>query len=186
MKIKDIVKITATSLGREDVYNYLNSSETTANQEVALAVDLLVRLTNLVISELSSTYIPVVKIEPINAKNGKVYYAELSERALKIKRVLDSIGNSVEFTVDVEYFTVKGNAKQVEYEYLPSNYGLEEEIGYTEKDLPIRVLSYGVCAEYCICEGQFNQAVMWHKRYADGVAEICLPKSKRIKERSWL
>jgi len=40
-------------------------------------------------------------------------------------------------------------------------------------------------AEYAITQGCFKDAVMWHKRYADGVALLCEPKNSKIKERVW-
>ena len=71
----------------------------------------------------------------------------------------------------------------VEYEYAPDKVGLDDEICYMEKDVPVRVIAYGVAAEYCITEGDFDQAVMWHKRYTDAISDICVPKNTRAAKR---
>ena len=73
----------------------------------------------------------------------------------------------------------------VEYQYSPTNYALEDEIGYTEKDISSRVIAYGVASEVCIIEGEFEQAVMHHKRYVDEIALLTMPKNAMIKQRSW-
>ena len=114
-----------------------------------------------------------------------MFYKDLTEQALRIVKVTDFNGNQLDFKTDAEYFICNRDALIVNYEYLPPNYDLEDQIGYLETDISAGILSYGVNAEYSICEGRFNEAVMWHKRYADHISEICLPKNKRLKGRVW-
>ena len=95
-------------------------------------------------------------------------------------------GKKIDFSLDGSYLLTNAYKCVVEYEYAPKNYGLDDDIGYTEQDISLSALAYGVTAEYCITQGLFEQAVMHHKRFVDNVAEICLPKNKKIKSRSWL
>ena len=66
------------------------------------------------------------------------------------------------------------------------DYALSDTIGYTEKQVGKRILAYGLCAEFSIAEGRFNEAVTWHKRYVDALSEICLPENSYIKARRFM
>ncbi len=183
MSIKEILKNAALLLGRDNVIDYCNG--VTVNDDTLRTVNNMTGLINLVLSELACTYIPMVKRETVSASNGKIYYKDLTENALKILGVYNTSGGEVYFKQNAQYLTVNANSVVVEYEYSPSNYGFDDEIGYQEKDVSARVLAYGLCAEFSISEGKFDQAVMWHKRYVDALSEICVPKNSHVKERRW-
>ena len=185
MKIKDVIKITAALLGREDVTLYLSSSGE-AKESTLSAVNLMTTLANLVINELAGSYIPILKSEKVFATGGRIYYKNLSENALKIVRVIGEDGCEKDFSYSPSYITVPNGTYEVEYQYSPCNYGIDETIGYEEKDVPARVLAYGTAAEFCLTEASFEQAVTWHQRYADGIAKICLPSNSVIKKRSFI
>ncbi len=184
MSIKDILKNAALLLGRENVIDYCNGL--TFNDDTLRTVNNMTGLINLVISELACTYIPMVKRETVSTSNGKIYYKDLTENALKVLGVYDTSGKEVHFEQNIEYLTINGSSVVVEYEYSPANYGIDDEIGYREKDVSACVLAYGLCAEFSISEGRFDQAVMWHKRYVDALSEICMPRNTHVKERRWV
>ena len=185
MTVKEIIKLTATLLSREDVKRYANGEVFSPDSDTKKAVDILVELLNLVINELSLSYVPMVKSESINVAFGKVNYSSLKERALRIIDVLDANGQSLDFCQKAEHFETSDTAKIVKYSYIPNNYSFEEQIGYSEKDIPVRCLAYGLSAEFCLTEGEFDQAVLFHGRYIDALKEICLPKNGVCKKRSW-
>ncbi len=185
MKIRDIVRNSALMLGRSDVVKYLDETND-ASVETLETVNLLTSLCTLVIDELSATYIPLIKKETMSSLNDKYAYNQFNEKVVKIIAVYDTDGKKVDYTQDNFYVYVNKNKCVIEYQYAPKNYGLEDKIGYSEKDISVSALAYGVVAEYCITQGQFEQAVMHHKRYVDSIAEICMPKNKRIKARSWV
>ena len=185
MTIKEIIKITALAFGRENVVKYLNG-KSTADDETLCMVNNLVALANLVISELACSYIPMVKKEVAYVKLGKVYYKDLAEQALKIRSVKNMANIDLDFKQNSEYISVSASQVLVEYEFLPSNYDLDSVIGYVSKDVSAGTLSFGVSAEFAISEGRFDEAVAFHKRYADAINELCLPKNNRIKDRCWI
>lgn len=187
MTVKEIIKNTAAMIGREDVIKYLEEGEkASVGKDTLASLDILTRLLNLVVNELACSYIPMVKVENADSNDGKIYHKDLSETPLRILGVYDEQGKSVDFAVDSIYTkTVRGKVK-VEYSYLPTVYGIDEEIGYSEKDVSISVLCYGLAAEFAVSQGLFDEAVTWHGRYADGVAAKCLPKNKRIKNRRFV
>ncbi len=184
MKIKDIVRNSALMLGKSDVISFLDGGS--AGADTLESVNLLTNLCSLVIDELSSTYIPLIKKEIVSFSNGKYSLSQFREKIIKIIAVYNLDGEKVDFSLDDNYVCANVVKCSVEYQYAPKNYGLEETIGYEEKDLSISALAYGVAAEYSITQGLFEQAVMYHKRFVDTIAEFCVPKNKMIKTRSWV
>jgi hypothetical protein len=185
MTVKEVIKITATMIGREDVVDYLDGVKDGDLTETEKTVEIMVRLVNLVINELACSFIPMKTIEQTLNSGGKVYYRTLKYNPLEIKGVFNSAGEKVGFSVEHTFVKIDIPNALIEYSYFPPKYSLDDEIGYSEKDVSARVLAYGLSAEYAITQGCFKDAVMWHKRYADGVALLCEPKNSRIKERVW-
>ena len=184
MTVKDVVKATATFLGRENIIEYLDGA--TADNLVLSQVNTLTRLTNLVIYELACSFIPMVKTENVESNDGKVWYSSLSETPCEILNAYDQLGKEISFTVKPEFLQTNYFIKSVEYKYLPSAYGLEDKIGYDERTVSPVVLAYGVTAEYLLTQKAFEQSVMWHERFTEGVNKICAPKNARIRERRFI
>ncbi len=186
MTVKEILINSSTLIGREDVVKYLNGDDDNATEQTLNAVDVMVRLLNLVINELACSFIPMIRLERKTAVNGVINYSDLQFSPLEILKVYDQSGNDRLLSVEHSFARVNGQDVNIEYAYFPPKVSLEDNVGYSEKDLPSRVLSYGLCAEYAISQGCFKDAVMWHDRYADAIAEICAPKNAKIKRRNWL
>lgn len=185
MTVKEIVKTAAALLSREDITDYLSDKGTGAVKETMPSINVMVTLVNLVISELAGTYIPMVKSEKMNVVGGKIYYTEFSSTPLKVKGVYDDKGRELSYVETALYLQVNASSVVVEYQFVPPNYGLEEEIGYTEADVSCGALAFGLAAEYSICKGAFDEAVMWHKRYVESVNAAKKVKNATVKKRSW-
>lgn len=186
MTVKDIIKNASAMLYREDVLSYLNNETENIGEDTLPTVNVMTNLLNLVVGELAGTFIPMVKREKVTTKNEKITYASLNERCIRVIAVYDLEGNELSMSRTPEYIKVYQDKVIVEYEYSPPMYDLESEIGYKESDITMTALSYGLCAEYSISIGNFEQAVMWHERYVNSIAEQRKIKNSRIKERSFL
>lgn len=161
---------------------------TEISSETYEAVNLVVNLSNLVINELACTYVPMVIEEQLSFVKGKAFYKDFSKRAVKILGVKDPSGVQLDFDDKPEYVQVPFRTNQtlsVEYQYSPDNYSIMDKIGYTEKDVSARVIAYGIASEYFIYQGDFEKAVIYHKRYVDEISMLTLPKNAKIKQRSW-
>ena len=187
MKLKDVVKLSAIYLGREGVVNYLDSNGVgTYSGDVISDVDTLTRCANMVVSELACSYIPLKSKEVVVSEDGKVSFTDLTETALKIIGVYDENGEEVPYEIFPEYIKTDKSTVKVEYEYLPSNYGLTDNLGYTERQVPSRILAYGVTAEFCLTERSFEESVLWRKRYTDAVSQLTTLKSGKIRQRRFV
>ncbi len=183
MYIKDILKACALQLGKESVLTYLNGDQT--NLATLVTINNMTSLLNLVISELASTYVPMIKQEAVDVKEQKIYYTDLSERALSVLSVKDSSGKELRYKIFPEYIYLSASTAVVEYEFSPPNYDLIDSVKFSKPEVDERVLSYGLNAEVCISEGRFEEAITWHRRYVDALATICRPKNAKIKQRRW-
>lgn len=185
MTIREIIGTVATFTGRKDLKTVIETGEGYYGESVSYAAEKLTELANLVIDELACSYIPAVTAEDLKSTGGRIYYKDFTKTPLKVLKVSDLQGNRLDFSYSPEYITVNVQSAAVEYEFLPEAYKIDDEICYSEKDVPKRVLAYGVTAEFCITEGDFDEAVTWHKRYIDALSDICLPKNKNVKARRW-
>ena len=187
MKISEIVKTSATMIAREDVVEYLKSSKNDNVEKSTLeTVDLLTRLTNLVVSELAEGFIRMKKTVKVDGLS-KVDFKSLGIEPLDIIAVFDANGNKLDFTLSPYGLTATyGLIHSVEYSYFPENYGLTDTVGVFEKKVTLGTLSYGVLAEYCLTEGRFDEAVMWNERYVNAIDSLLKPKNGRIKGRAFL
>ncbi len=186
MTVKEILSVCATCIGREDVVEYLKDPRSDGvGKDTVSAVSTMVRLLNIVLTELASSYIPMFISEKITTENGRFNLSNLCESALEIEKIFDDYGNEISYKISGEYVYLGSGIATVKYKYIPKNYDLEDQIGYTEKDVSKMTLACGLSAEFSISEGDFEQAVMWHKRFVDGVSSVCLPKSTKTKSRYW-
>lgn len=186
MKLKDIVKCAAVYLGLEKVVSYIESGAYSSDSDALYSTDTLTRCANLVINELACAYFPVKKTEEIAVEEGKAYFSAFTETPLEIKSVKNLSGENTDYTVYPEYIKTYENAVIVEYEYLPPNYDLNDIIGYKEKDVPARVIAYGVAAEYSLTVKAFDESVLWHDRYEKALAGIIAPKNAVAKGREFI
>lgn len=186
MKIKDVIKLSATYLNREEILSYLEGNANDVDENLLIQIDTFTRCANVVISELASTYLPLIKNEEFTADSKKLYFKDLKERILSVKGVYDLSLNSTDFSVSTEYVQTEVGKGVICYQYMPGNYGIDDEIGYTEKDITPRILCFGVLGEFCLTERRFDESVMWRNRYVDEIANLVRPKNKSVKQRRFL
>ena len=183
MTVKEIMQQACTLSGREDMVDYL-ALNGSATEDTILAVNVMVRLLNMVVSELSASFIPLITEEYISATD-KVTYADLSKNAIEIIKVYDQQGLEIPFSVHYDHVKISRPCSSIKYKYTHTTYGLEDTLDYTEKDIPSAVLAYGLSAEFALSEGDFDRACSLHDRYVEGVHAICKPKNRKTKERAW-
>ncbi len=187
MTVKDVIKFTATLLGREKVLEYLSSEKSdNSDAQTLCQLDVMTRCLNIVINELACTYAPMTIRETVDTKQGRVYFSELKETLLKVRSIASENGKQLNYKLSAEYIVVDSARVEIEYDFVPCNYGITDVIGYKESQIPVRILAYGTCAEFCLTERAFDDAVVFHKKYMDGIAEICSPKNVKIRARGFI
>ena len=183
MTVKEIIAQAGTLSGREDVVIGV-STNNSVTEDTLSAINTMVRLLNMVISELTASFIPLITVETVYAKD-KIKYSDLSKNALEILGAYDSADNEVYFKPYYDHVKIGSPVSKIKYKYRPSNYGLEDTLDYTEKDISPSILAYGLSAEFALSEGDFDRACTLHDRYVEGVHAICKPKNRIAKAREW-
>ncbi|MBE7081825.1 MAG: hypothetical protein E7372_04630 [Clostridiales bacterium] len=188
MTARDVLINTGILIGRPDIVSYFGE-QINVGEETYEDIQFLLKIIGLVISELSTTYFPLISKQFVTFNGGILSYDELYKKVVKIIKVYDQEGKNFDFIDETEEILLKDNNSDVElfveYQYLPEEYTDESEIDYQERDIPTRVIAYGVAAEYCISQGKFDEAVMHHKRYMSALQEIKGIKNVKIKGRSF-
>ena len=183
MKVKDVIKISATHLNMPTIVDYCVNGGT-LDAEILKEVEKLTVLVNLVVTELSEAYIPTYKIESVVSHNKRVDFSSLSYRPTKIVGVFDESGREIDYKLTPEYIEGESVAI-VNYEYVPPVREFEDDIDYDESVVSSALLALGLTAEYCLTIGRFDEAVLWRKRFVEGVKEKIHPKNRKIKGRNF-
>ena len=189
MTVGDVLKNVGILIGRPDVTDFFGD-QANMGYETYQDIVFLTKIVGLVVSELSSTYMPIIKKEEVTFYGGQCSYYDLEKKVVEIVDVCDYLGNKIAFKQHAEYIELEGEYPEeimltISYQFVPDDYYEESEIGYDEKDIPARVIAYGVAAEYCINQTRFEEAVMHHNRYMLALQELKGIKNRKVKARSW-
>lgn len=158
MKVKEVIELSAELLGIE------LTEENTAT---------LLDCYNLVENELAMDYFPLRAVDKVLIKENKIKYADLKNKAWRIINVLDFQNDEVKYRLYPEYIELKKNYNGhyffVRYNYIPKEKVIDDNCDYNDRYK--QVLKYGVCAEYCLMQGNFELASMFDNKYKDGIKE---------------
>lgn len=178
MKLKEVIEICLTYLGDEDP-TISSSTKTTAK------IKLLVRCANMVIKEIASDYLPLTANKACTVKDGEVEYSTLDYRVKEVLSV-KSNGVEVEWSAKPSKLIVKSEGEvDIKYSYLPTDVDLDDDCDVDVRVSPV-CLAMGACAEYCVIEGNYEQAVMMNDKFMDSIAIACRNnREKKIKGRVW-
>ena len=184
MKIKDVIIATSTYLGVKKIVDYFLDENALIDQTLQNKIDVMVRLTNLVISELATGYMPMITSQQVSGQS-KIKISSLENRLLEVVSVKDANGNQIDYKISGEYIDCKKVAEVINYSFIPPTYDVNQEIECLDGKITAGILSFGVLAEYCIVEWRFEEAVMWRERFILAIKEIKKVKNGFIKERAW-
>lgn len=131
----------------------------------------LVRCYNLVEQELATDYFPILEVEKFFHVEDKIYYKDFSRKPYMLKGIQDFRGDSVSFRLTPEYITLiknyHGGTFFVKYYYIPDTKELYSTCTYGAEYTGI--LKYGIAAEYCLTNGDFEQAKIYNDKYKERI-----------------
>lgn len=165
MKVKEVIEKSAELLGIE------LTEENTAT---------LLDCYNLVENELATDYFPLRTVDKVIINENKIKYAELKNKACRILNIQDFQNEEVKFKLFPEYIELAKNYNGhyffVRYNYIPKKKAIKDNCEYDGKMQ--QVLKYGVCAEYCLIKGNFEQSYVWSEKYKSGIKERYLQRKR--------
>lgn len=183
MELKEAIQISLTYLGDEDASV---NSKTAQHPRLKL----LVKCANLVIKEIATEYMPLLAEEVVSAENGKITYDKFVNRVLEILSVSNTKnGLESNFRMNPTECILSNTDIQkalVKYSYLPTDIDIDE-ICPISPMVSAKTLALGICAEYCLIEGMYEQSVMYSDRFKEDMRTATRKKGEiKIKPRRWL
>ena len=170
MTVREIAEEAAILIGIMDLYSYLTDEGIPDNASQAEKdTDILVRCVNIVLGEIANEYVPLKKTAEIESDDGLIRYEDFGDVVLDILAAEDEHGNNLKYSLYPDYFKVRPGKVKVEYTYLPERKKLDDEVDYKSGRVTGRIIAYGVAGEYCLINGDYEEAYMWDKRYKDGL-----------------
>lgn len=127
---------------------------------------------NNVENELAVDYFPLRAVDKVLITENKIKYGDLQRKAWGIIGVHDCDNHELKYKIYPTYmaFAKKDNGKNcfVRYCYVPQEKTID---GISEFDEGVfkDTLKYGVCAEYCLLRGDFEQASLWDEKYKKSI-----------------
>ena len=165
MKVSEVIELSALLLDTELTEDIRNN---------------LVRCYNLVEQELATDYFPILEVDKFFHVEDKIYYKDFSRKPYMLKGIQDFHGDSVSFRLAPEYINLiknyNGGTFFVKYYYLPEDKELYSNSTYGAEY--ISILKYGIAAEYCLTNGDFEQAKIYSDKYKERI-KLKGPKKKK-------
>lgn len=182
MKVKDVILKAAAEIG---VLEQATASFAggTANTDKETAT--LLRCFNLVENEVALDYLPLRAEDILESPLGVVRFAELSNTPARILSVTDEWGNPLKFKLFPDFLKTQAGKIVVLYTYSPKEKTADEDSDFS-LFVGERALAFGVCAEYFLACGLYEQAAVWDAKYKDALkAAMRSQKNRVISSRRW-
>ena len=191
MTVKEVIALAAGCLGRDDLISALDKGEEEISEEEKLELDALLRCYNFVENEVALDYCPLKREETVEVKENKIYYTELSQAPVNVRKVVGG-GYLQRFAAYPAYILLSdgwlGSALVV-YDCIPSTKNsFDEESEFSqESGVSARLLAYGVTAQYCLVNGENGRAALWDKKFRESLrAKNLLRRTMSIRSRRWV
>lgn len=155
-------------------------------EEDAKELDLLVRCCKLVLHELSVSDFPIKAQTTVEAKDGRIGFADLPENLLDIISVQKG-GKSVPFTEFFDCVTVPFSGEcKVTYTVAHPDITLDGDAYYVGNKPSAGLVAYGIAREYCLISGMSDDAATWDNRFIARIEEEGRSrKERRVRARVW-
>ena len=201
MKLRDVVKLSATMLSLDDILNaskiydatfditkeYNVVTEGNVKTEEEKLIELLVRCFNLVYSELASDYIPLVVCENIAVLKGSFNLTGLDNKFYKLIKLVDNFGLEVKCEIFDNVLYAKNGEYKIIYCYKPEFATLNSDLNDFNGKITNRVFALGLCKEYCYICGQYEESKDYKQKFEDSL--ISCEKNKKnivMPKRRWI
>ena len=147
-------------------------------------LNLLIRCFNLVYSEISSDYIPLIYKETITV-NGEFDLNNLSKKFYKIIKLEKNNKEILDFEIYSNTLFAKEGVYTITYRYTPEYATLNSNIENFNGKVLDRIFAYGLNKEYCYISGLYSEAESWKNKFEDSMKLILNKTSFSLPKRRW-
>ncbi len=183
MKVQEVVMTAAMELGiADDVRSYLDAGNEVGKKQA----ELLLECFNLVENELALDYLPLCAEDTVDSASGKISYLMMRYAPVRVIKVTDEWGNSTAFSIFPDYLSTQPGRVKISYTYTPEKKTMTDKSDF-EMQVSVRLMAYGVAAEYALATGLFEEAAIWDKKYKEAIkATYTTQPCRRIESRRWV
>lgn len=189
MSTKQILELTATFLGKEELLNcaYFTGSDEQISNEDAKELDMLLRCLNLVVSDISTEYLPIYREKDITFNDGKMNLKDIDSDLFQIVSLKDEYNNNIRFRIFDSHISANCEHAHIVYTVFAKTCTLDGEVEKFSTIIPFRVLSYGTAMEYCFISSLFDDAQIWESRYKNSLLSLSSKKHNIVMpKRRWI
>ncbi len=181
MLVKEVIKLAAANLGRDDLVKATDSLTQPTGELLSL-----LRCYNLIENEIALEYLPLKMEESLLVSNGTLPFMAFLFAPVEILHVTAD-GRELDFASYHDKIVLDYHGRvQVQYAYSPEEKGWDNEGAFGAK-VSSRLLSFGVACEFCLSRGLFSEASVWQKRYQDALRAASFSHKKRcVRSRRWV
>jgi uncharacterized membrane protein len=182
MTVKEVVLAAAEMVGVGDAVKiYLDGDKSQGGKEC----EALLRCFNFIQNELALDYFPLVAEDVVSNPTGRIKYVQLSKAAVRILSVKDETERSVQYKLFPSFLESQVGDLTVRYTYTPSEKTVSGDVE-ASMVVSLRLIAYGVAAEYCFSVGLYEEGEAWNKKYKDAlVGAYALQPAKVMRSRRW-
>ena len=185
MEIIDIIKQAIHLLSLNEYYEVIDSATKEKEEEILNNEEIkkLFNLSNLVLHDLCTNYVPIVNKQVVAIKN-KNYEIKNLANFYKIKNVKKN-NLPVDYKIISKNIVVEDDGEyEINYYYLPNVKSLFDELDFLSTLSP-EVLVYGLCAFYCLSVGLFDEFKIYNEKYKSRAEAIKNLKVFELPKRKW-
>lgn len=185
MKVKRVLSLAAQNLGREDLAAAINDCAGEPAGEIAS----LLRCYNLIENEIALDYFPLKREETVSVRGGVLPYSRLAYAPVTVYSAADGAMRLLKFELRparILFPSLKEETKvTLTYSHSPREKEFDSCSEYGGK-ISARLLSFGVCCEFCLTNGQFAEAATWEKKFREALrAADMTRRSLFVRARRW-
>jgi hypothetical protein len=182
MTVREVIATASDMVGvGEQVKKYLNGDLTVGETETLA----LLRCFNFIQNEVALDYLPLVAEDCVTTETGRVEYSAFSRAAVRILSVKNEDDAGVKFKLFSGFLEGQPGTLKIKYTYTPNEKGLDDSVEVSMA-VSLRLLAYGVAAEYCFSVGLYEEGEAWNKKYKDALAAAYSVRPVKVmRSRRW-
>ena len=185
MFVTDVLKTAALMLGLDADFAPLFAGRQ-ADDSTQAEFEKLVKSFNLCYTEICTDYIPLLKKEQVDVKDGRIYFDELSESIKEVFALKTPGGRNVRYKLLLDFLEVNyAGGLNLTYSFMPYEFASEDSLDNFSGRVSEKCLALGTAAEFCFINSCFDDAQIWDSRFKQSLmiavnkkSEISIPKRR--------
>lgn len=189
MTTKQVLEYVCLFLGKDELLNsvYFKSDGEELTAENQKDLDIFRRCLDLVVSEIASDYLPIIKTKEVKFVNFCADATSVDASMQEIVSLKSKSGRNIPYKIIDNKIIAQTNCAVAEYKVYPQKAGLDGNCESFSGRIADRVLAYGVCMEYCFISLLYDDASIWENRFKASLLVNARKKGElTLKRRRWI